>query len=88
MPTKRVAEKMHENRVRARAARYGLRLSRSRQRDGSVARSYGIWDDRAQAWVLAGPGGWGWSLAACEAYLRRIAAEHANGAVGTNDAAG
>lgn len=61
---------MRENRVREKAARWGLRLTRSRQRDGLLAGTYGLWDDAANKWTFAGADGWGRSLDEIEAFLQ------------------
>ena len=66
--------KVAENRVRGLAERWGLRLTRSRQRDGPLVGTYGLWDDQVQAWTFAGgASGWGKSLEDCERYLRQEA---------------
>jgi hypothetical protein len=63
--------KIAENRVRGLAERWGLRLTRSRQRDGALVGTYGLYDDLADEWSFAGPWGWGKSLDECEQYLRQ-----------------
>jgi hypothetical protein len=67
--------KVHENRVRGQAERWGLRLIRTRQRDGVLVGTYGLYDDLADDWALSGPLGYGKSLEECEAYLRQVARE-------------
>jgi hypothetical protein len=78
MPKRRVRTlsqnpKVKENRIRAKAARYGLWLTRSRQRDGLLVGTYGLWDDAAKAWVFARPGGYGKTLEECEEFLQASA---------------
>ena len=68
-----VHPKVAENRVRGLAERWGLRLTRSRQRDGLLVSTYGLWDDQVEAWAFAGPYGYGKPLAECEQYLRQEA---------------
>lgn len=65
-----VNPKVRENRIRAKAERYGLRLTRSRQRDGVLVGTYGLVNEVTQEWALAGPLGYGKSLDEVEAFLQ------------------
>jgi len=70
-----VSEKMVENRVRAKAERYGLWLTRSRKRDSPIRGTYGLVSDGVtEEWAFAGPLGWGKTLEECEEYLRQVTA--------------
>jgi hypothetical protein len=66
-----VNPKVRENRIRAKAERYGLRLTRSRQRDGPLVGTYGLVNDATENWAFAGdhPLGYGKSLDEVEAFL-------------------
>jgi hypothetical protein len=81
MPRPRTStdRKAHENRVRLHAQRWGWWLTKTRERYGPLAATWGIWDDAAKRWVFAGPDGFGKSLEECEAFLE--AAQAANGHV-------
>jgi len=79
MPTRTVtssrsasSEKVHENRIRWRAKRWGWWLTKTRERYGPLARTWGLWDDAEQRWVFAGPDGFGKSLEECEAFLAEL----------------
>lgn len=71
--------KVHENRIRWQAERWGWRLTKTRERYGPIANTWGIWDDTAKTWVFAGPDGFGRSLEACEAFLADLQASAQNG---------
>ena len=64
MPTK-----VQENRVREHARRWNLRLVRTREQYGPIARSYGLVNNATNAWAFAGELGYGKSLDEVEAYL-------------------
>jgi len=69
--THSVNPKVRENRLRAKAERYGLRLTRSRQRDGPLVGTYGLFDEVADDWKFAGnhPDGYGKTLDEVETFL-------------------
>jgi hypothetical protein len=61
--------KVHENRIRWLAKRWGWWLTKTRERYGPLAGTWGIWNDAEKRWVFAGPDGFGKTLEECEAFL-------------------